>query len=61
MRGIVTVTRDDHYRPTNATWARDLGQFANLMGDKGIILELSRAHTPRASLQPSKVSAQSSR
>ena len=24
MRRIVTVPRDDHYRPTIATWARDL-------------------------------------
>ena len=33
IRGILTFPRDDHYRPSNATWVRDLCTFSGyLMG-----------------------------
>jgi hypothetical protein len=33
-RGIVTFPYDDLYRPTNATWARDLSTFSGCLMDK---------------------------
>ena len=34
IRGILTFLRDDHYRPSNATWTRDLcSSFGCLVGN----------------------------
>ena len=34
MRGSVIVQRDDHYRPTIATWVHDLYTFTGCLMDK---------------------------
>ena len=34
IRGIVTLLCDDHYRPPNATWARDLCTFSGCLTGK---------------------------
>ena len=34
IHGILTLPCDDHYRPSNATWARDLCTFIGCLVDK---------------------------
>ena len=34
MRRIVIFTCDDHYRPKNATWVRDLCTFCGILMEK---------------------------
>ena len=44
MHGIVTFTCDDHYRSTNAMWARDLCTFSGSLTGKTREKQQSKAN-----------------
>ena len=50
IRGILTFPRDDHYRPPNATWARDLCTFSGCLVSKTREKRQSKAYYDTNSL-----------